>query len=62
MFSSSKVHWTFVNHQYLPKILISNMAAPQIVSRYKQQLLLTREETLPRWQYTPPTETTVSNN
>jgi hypothetical protein len=32
MFSSFKVHKTFVNHQHLPKILISNMAAPQIAS------------------------------
>ncbi len=47
MFSSFKVHKTFVNHKHLPKILISNMAAPQIASRYKQQPLLTRQETLP---------------
>ncbi len=47
MFSSFKVHKTFVNHQHLPKVLISNMAAQQIASRYKQQPLLTRQETLP---------------
>jgi hypothetical protein len=47
MFSSFKVHKTFVNHQHLPKILISNMAAPQIAFRYKQQPLLTRQKTLP---------------